>query len=74
MFAGSAKYGATQFADLSVDEFKAIYRNAHFYKGIVPERMAEIPDGEIPVNVDWRAKGGVTPVKNQGKKVIEKFG
>lgn len=65
---GSAKYGTTQFADLSEDEFRQMLG----YRGDLREdaapqfAQAEIPDIELPVEFDWRDKGAVTPVKNQG--------
>lgn len=52
---GTAKYGATKFADLTEEEFSA-------YKGLKPELRdtnnipfpdAKIPDIEIPVEFDW---------------------
>ncbi|KAK7083739.1 hypothetical protein SK128_005710 [Halocaridina rubra] len=64
---GSAKYGATKFADLTEHEFSQML-------GLRPDKKpetssmvpAEIPDIEAPVEFDWRDKGAVTPIKNQG--------
>jgi cathepsin F len=64
---GSAQYGATQFADLSEEEFK------NRYLGFKPPAnqnrkwpQAKIPEGPIPDSWDWRDHNAVTPVKNQG--------
>jgi len=63
---GSAKYGVTQFSDLTEEEFQK-----HFL-GLKPSLnarelpKAKIPTGPVPDNWDWRDHGAVTPVKNQG--------
>uniref|UniRef100_A0A1B6CRK3 Cathepsin propeptide inhibitor domain-containing protein n=1 Tax=Clastoptera arizonana TaxID=38151 RepID=A0A1B6CRK3_9HEMI len=66
---GTAKYGATIFADLTDDEFtkrQGLVQNfAKMQRKKYPQ--AEIPNVKLPKNFDWRKKGDVvTPVKNQG--------
>jgi cathepsin F len=66
---GTARYGINKFVDMSREEF----RN---YLGLRPDLRSEndipLPNAEIPQNIelppsfDWREKGAVTPVKNQG--------
>ncbi|XP_010522111.1 PREDICTED: ervatamin-B [Tarenaya hassleriana] len=61
-----------KFADMTNDEFKA--KHLGFSKSFLP---SEIPEnhrhdapcerGDGPVAVDWRQKGAVTPVKDQGQ-------
>ncbi|NP_001156453.1 cathepsin F isoform 1 precursor [Acyrthosiphon pisum] len=65
---GSAIYGATQFADLTKNEFKKKYLgldSSMTSKKTLP--MAVIPQSaSIPNEFDWRNHNVVTPVKNQG--------
>lgn len=65
---GTAKYGMTQFTDMTPNEFKR-------YTGLLPRLkhenaisnpMATIPDIELPKSFDWRDKGVISEVKNQG--------
>ncbi|XP_044507941.1 LOW QUALITY PROTEIN: probable cysteine protease RD21B [Mangifera indica] len=63
------KVGLNKFADLSNDEFRKIYLGA---KKMRVERKAKSDrylhkvGDELPESVDWREKGAVVPVKDQG--------
>ncbi|CAK1583347.1 unnamed protein product [Parnassius mnemosyne] len=66
---GTATYGVTKFADLTYEEFSSKYlglkpslRNHNY----IPMRKAVIPDVSLPDRIDWRERGAVTEVKDQG--------
>lgn len=66
--AGSHKFklGANQFADLSNEEFRA--RNG--FKPSATRSPTGFRHGNVaavPASMDWRTKGAVTPVKDQGQ-------
>jgi len=61
-------FGVTQFADMTVEEFKEMYltyirpvRDESEDRILVPETT------QSPAKFDWITKGAVTPVKNQGQ-------
>lgn len=58
--------GVNEFSDMTHEEFKAAYVGPK-----IPLREATniefLPTTNVPSAVDWRAKGAVTPVKNQGQ-------
>ncbi|XP_015439788.1 PREDICTED: putative cysteine proteinase CG12163 [Dufourea novaeangliae] len=67
---GTAKYGVTMFADLTLKEFKAQYLGLRLdlkQDNEIPLQEAEIPDVDLPPKFDWRDYNAVTPVKNQGQ-------
>nr|CAD7425771.1 unnamed protein product [Timema monikensis] len=66
---GTAKYGATQFADLTADEFKKKYLGVNpklKSEDLSPLPAAKIPNIQLPEEFDWRHYNVVTEVKNQG--------
>jgi cathepsin F len=65
----SAEHGITKFSDLTASEFrqflglkkgKGLRLPAHAQKAPI------LPTNNLPEDFDWREKGAVTPVKNQG--------
>lgn len=63
---GDAVFGVTKFSDLTAAEFKATYLTYKPMNTSVPRVSIEI-DGELASAVDWRTKGAVTAVKDQGQ-------
>jgi hypothetical protein len=67
------RLGMNQFADLTNDEFRAAYLGARIPASrrrgtAVGERYRHGGGAEeLPESVDWREKGAVAPVKNQGQ-------
>jgi C1A family cysteine protease len=64
--AGQQTYevGVNQFADLSKAEFKAMYLRP--FNSTRPKNVVILPEVNAG-SVDWRSKGAVTPVKDQGQ-------
>ncbi|GJR39306.1 cysteine protease XCP1-like protein [Tanacetum coccineum] len=67
--------GLNEFADLSHEEFKNMFLGL---KGELPEKREESSEAftyrdfvDLPKSVDWRKKGAVAPVKNQGSCDVE---
>ncbi|GAM23991.1 hypothetical protein SAMD00019534_071660 [Acytostelium subglobosum LB1] len=64
----TAQFGVTEFADMNQAEFRKYYLNA--VQAVRPDNAVvaeDLPVDDIPTAVDWRTKGAVTPVKNQGQ-------
>lgn len=66
---GKDVHGVNQFADIHPNEFKNMYHGAHL-SGINDPSLVKSFNNTAsakPVNIDWRLKGAITPVKNQGQ-------
>ena len=65
------KLGLNRFADITAVEFKTQYTGSSFVE--TNQRLIERNTknfevvGDLPASVDWRTKGAVTPVKDQGQ-------
>lgn len=61
---------ASKFADLTPQEFAAQYLNADYYAKQLQAHKRRVRVGagarETPLTSDWRDRGAVTPVKDQG--------
>ncbi|KYN27092.1 PREDICTED: uncharacterized protein LOC108757840 [Trachymyrmex cornetzi] len=67
---GTGRYGVNMFADVSQKEFRTRYlglRPDLRSENEIPLPKVEIPDIDLLPTFDWRQKGVVTPVKNQGQ-------
>ncbi|XP_013147772.1 PREDICTED: uncharacterized protein LOC106110476 [Papilio polytes] len=67
--AGTATYGVTKFADLTHEEFKSKFlglKPSLRDQNQIPMTKAVIPEVSLPDAFDWRQRGAVTPVKDQG--------
>ncbi|KAF2587599.1 hypothetical protein F2Q70_00036956 [Brassica cretica] len=65
----SYELGLTRFADLTNEEFRAMYLRKKMERtrvSVKAERYLHKVGDKLPDEVDWRAKGAVVPVKDQG--------
>ncbi|KAF6768187.1 hypothetical protein AHF37_06258 [Paragonimus kellicotti] len=62
---GTARYGVTRFSDLTPEEFAAKYLSRPINDQV--ERVRPTGLKAAPERIDWREKGAVTPVENQGQ-------
>jgi cathepsin L len=58
--------GLNEFADMTNEEFRAMYNGLNITVEL-PESIEEVDVSALADQVDWRTKGIVTPVKNQGQ-------
>lgn len=59
--------GLNEFAHLTNAEFKAMYLGYKAKKVYNVDEVPEVPLTTLPSAIDWRTKGAVTPIKNQGQ-------
>ncbi|EGD76061.1 cathepsin [Salpingoeca rosetta] len=59
--------GVNQFADLTNEEYRQLYLRPYPTELLGRERQEVWLDGPNAGSVDWRQKGAVTPIKNQGQ-------
>jgi len=64
------KMGINQFSDLTEDEFVSLhlggYKRTPIHTGSGQQAPATYSTKDLPESVDWREKGAMTPVKDQG--------
>jgi C1A family cysteine protease len=60
------KCGVNQFSDLTREEFSAMYLGYNWNPN-KERRVKLLDESNVPSSVDWRKKGAVTAIKNQGQ-------
>jgi cathepsin L len=63
----SFKVAMNQFGDLTAQEFASIVNGLTSRSFEVPAVPSVVSVVDLPASVDWRTKGAVTPIKNQGQ-------
>jgi len=56
-----------KFGDLDSKEFSKLYKGLAFARATINTKAPETVVPSIPASVDWRTKGAVTGIKNQGQ-------
>eukprot|EP00591_Stephanopyxis_turris_P009946 CAMPEP_0195507252 /NCGR_PEP_ID=MMETSP0794_2-20130614/734_1 /TAXON_ID=515487 /ORGANISM="Stephanopyxis turris, Strain CCMP 815" /LENGTH=329 /DNA_ID=CAMNT_0040633871 /DNA_START=91 /DNA_END=1080 /DNA_ORIENTATION=- len=64
---GKDVHAVNKFADIHPDEFKKMYHGARLSGVDDPSLVKQFNTTAKPANIDWRLKGAVTAVKNQGQ-------
>lgn len=67
LLGGEAVFGITKFMDLTAAEFRSQYLNYIPNNNTNTKRVDVTADGPLADDIDWRTKGAVTPVKDQGQ-------
>ena len=62
---GSFTAAHNKFSTLTPHELKS-YRGSLTIDAVEEENIVELPTNDLPAEVDWRAKGAVNPVLDQG--------
>jgi len=64
---GDAVHGVTKFMDLSQEEFRRMYANYVPLNSTEHQNIKKFDSENLADAIDWRAKGAVTGVKDQGQ-------
>ena len=59
--------GVNQFSHLTKEEFSALYLGYNWDPSKPRENVKILDEHDVSNDIDWRDKGAITPVRNQGK-------
>jgi len=66
-YGATTQYAVNKFADLSKSEFKELYLMKNLPPYVEGELLNVTFDGVAPTTFDWRTKGAITGIKDQGQ-------